>query len=479
MKKYITFYFESKWYLLNIEDYSDFRENISHTIWDTLVTFQPSDLIRELNNYYPRRKTLPIIVDLESFDKQMSQRGKDIPNEEKKKWKVLSRLHELNFIDSNFSLNRSSIKTFLEKVADWYKMLYATKEEVNRFESIEIEINKIIFKRQKIGVNINIALAKQKCIDIEKKIYSIKNELQLFYKIFTPDEIATQKKYLEQNNYNVIKSYLYSFKLRRKDDSVCNLFYELLRTKQDLNDVLYILAHWGGNKKCYPRYIGFGSITSRIILKQPSLQNLRKQNRDIITVDDGKKLLYIDYAQFEAGILASLSGDKSLIKLYDSDIYLDFAKTVLKNEDRQAAKIYFYRYMYGDKTLNFSVMKYFKQYTKLNEFRKSIESEIKEKKKVGTAYGNFRLVIDEDKSHWALSHKIQATASLIFKQALIKVEKDVPEADFLIPMHDGAVYQIDQFNYNHSKDKIEKIYIDSFRKVCPNISPRVHSQDTF
>ncbi|MBF0578130.1 DNA polymerase, partial [Dysgonomonas sp. GY617] len=189
--------------------------------------------------------------------------------------------------------------------------------------------------------------------------------------------------------------------------------------------------------------------------------------------------LYIDYTQFEAGILASLSEEDSLIRLYDSDIYLDFAKCILKNDNRQEAKIYFYRYMYGDTTLNPTILKYFNKYTKLKKFHELIETELIENKKIGTCDGNFRLILEEDNYHWALSHKIQATASLIFKQALIKVEKEVPEADFLIPMHDGAVYQVDLARYNLSKIKIEKIFTDSFKKICPNIIPRVHTQSTF
>lgn len=479
MKKYITYYCESKWYLLNIEDYNDFQENINHTLEDILVTFQSSDLIRQLTASYPRRKDLPIIIDLESFDKQMSQKGKEIALEEKKRWKVLSRLREQGLIDSDFSITKSTTKIFLEKVADWYKVLYANTEESKRFKNIELEINKIIYKRQKSGVNIDIDLAQRKCRDIERDIYSIKNKLQLSYNIFTPDDTQTQRDYLGQKKYNIIKSYFYSFKMQRKQDLVCNLFYELLRNQQDLDSMLYILTHWGGDRKCYPIYSGFGSITSRVMLKQPCLQNLRKQNRDIIIAEAGKKLIYIDYTQFEAGILASLCEDKSLISLYDSDIYMDFAQNALKNKDRKEAKIYFYRYMYGDKTVGSSVLKYFEKYPKLKEFQELIENEIKENKKIGTEDGNFRLVLDEEKCHWALSHKIQATASLIFKQALIKVEKEVSEAEFLIPMHDGAVYQVDQFCYESGKAKIEKIYIDIFKKVCPNISPRVHIQDKF
>ncbi len=168
-----------------------------------------------------------------------------------------------------------------------------------------------------------------------------------------------------------------------------------------------------------------------------------------------------------------------MIKLYDLDIYKDFARNVLKNDDRKEAKIFFYRYMYGDKTLNASVLKYFDNFPKLNKFIKSVELKAIKEGKIGTKEGNFRLILDEDIYHWALSHKIQATASLIFKKALIKVAKEVPEADFLIPMHDGAVYQLDEFNYEHNKNRIEEIFKATYKEMCPNIEPRVHSKTSF
>ena len=44
------------------------------------------------------------------------------------------------------------------------------------------------------------------------------------------------------------------------------------------------------------------------------LQNLKKENRNIIIPSTGKELFYIDYSQFEASILAHCSADKVLLK---------------------------------------------------------------------------------------------------------------------------------------------------------------------
>lgn len=66
----------------------------------------------------------------------------------------------------------------------------------------------------------------------------------------------------------------------------------------------------------------FGSRTSRIQLRSPSLQNIPKQYRTIIAAHDGGQLSYVDFDQFEVGIMAALSGDEELKRLYAAgDMY--------------------------------------------------------------------------------------------------------------------------------------------------------------
>ncbi|HZK93139.1 MAG TPA: DNA polymerase [Prolixibacteraceae bacterium] len=476
MKKYIVTYIALEWFSLNIDDYGDFKKSNVFNSKNIIITFQTSDLIRELNS--KGRKLLPAIIDLECFDKQMSQEGKEF--REYANWKALNFLRHYKIIDSEFKLNKDNVKQFLEYLASLYKSLLLKDEsEFNRFNDIEIDINRIIHLRQIQGVRVNLDIANKRCVDLEKTIYALKNILQLHHNIFTPDDIETQKDYLIKNKFNIIQSLLYSFKIRRKSDEVCNLFYELIRNQQDLDSLLYILSHWGGNERTFPAYLGFGTITSRIILRQPSLQNLRKSNRDIIIPDNGMKLFYVDYSQFEAGILASLSNDKTLIDLYNSDIYSDLAEKVLDNkDDRKEAKIIFYRYMYGDNSLKKEAQLYFHKFKKLVKFKSQIEKDISIDKKIGSAFGNFRYLFN-DESNWALSHKVQSTASYIYKIALLRVYKEVKSAHFLIPMHDGTVYQINRIGYDDSKSKIEAIYKDVFRKLCPQIEPKLNCSEKF
>lgn len=102
---------ESQWYSLNLDNFEEFNSDIFLMFrrTDQIITFQTSDLIREL--YSKNHKTiLPNIIDLESFDKQMAQEGKEF--KEYKEWKAISFLRHHKVIDSGFDLNSKNFKLF-------------------------------------------------------------------------------------------------------------------------------------------------------------------------------------------------------------------------------------------------------------------------------------------------------------------------------------------------------------------------------
>ena len=478
MSRYITLFDKLTWHVLNIDDFNIYNVKTKPFFSrnDTILTFQVSELIRTLNvGKYPK---LPNIIDLESFDKQFSQSGSDIYDFQNWSISKMLKYHNINFNDIKHDVNQK--KQLLEQLASLYLELINSKiEENERFEETEMKINKIIYNRQLKGIGFDKEIAEKKSKLIEKEIYRIKNELQLEHNIFQPDNQNQQREWLVSKEYKIIQSLQNSFEIKRNDDKVCSLFYELIRNQQDLESFLIMLGSWGANKRTYPSFIGFGTITSRITVRQPSLQNIRKINRDVIVPDEFKKLLYVDYSQFEAGILASLSEDNDLIELYNQDIYKDLAKFVFKDENkRKEAKIIFYRYMYGDTSLGYLAKEYFKKFIKLNDYVNKIKLQILSEKKIGTIEGNFRLSENEETT-WGLSHQVQATASLIFKKALIAVSKNVPSAEFLIPMHDAALYQIKEDRYEISKIEIIKIFKTEFKRVCNKINVEVTSGGFF
>lgn len=476
MKTLIVLYIKSQWYSLNIDNFDDYNEALPRQTKNTLISFQTSDLIRclmLLNENVP----LPTIIDLECVDKQMSQQGKEFRND--KRWSAIRALKYHEIVSDDYVVKKDGVKELLENIAELYKdLLEKNQVEKERLEKLEIAINSIIYERQSKGINVDIGKVNSLCTQLEKEIYSIKNRLQTEFNIYDPDNPEQQKAYLDSKKYNLIKSPIFTFKARRNDDEVCRLLYDMLRSEQDLDSLIYMLSHRGA-KKCYPIYFGFGTITSRITLREPSLQNLRRTNRSIIIPEVGKKLLYIDYSQFEAGILASLSKDSSMIKLYKEDIYANLAASVLGDKEKRSdAKVLFYRYMYGDTTLNSASKAYFQKFKALTKFKNDVERELLEEKQIGTEFGNFRCR-DEIVFNWALSHKIQATASLIYKRAVERVFKEVKGADFMIPMHDGTLYEIGAFIYPIVRENIENIYKEEFKKVCPEIDPLLKSVETF
>jgi len=101
--------------------------------------------------------------------------------------------------------------------------------------------------------------------------------------------------------------------------------------------------------RLYPEFQAHGTVTGRILVSDPYLQQLRRKYRKIVAADHGKRLAYLDYAQFEPGILAFLSDDKGLINAYnEGDLYDALSIAVFGNANsRPLSKRIFLAYSYG------------------------------------------------------------------------------------------------------------------------------------
>ena len=201
MNKYVIMLIESNWYSLDINNFDNYTTNSNLFFLDDdyVISFQTSDLIRVFNsNGY----SLPNIIDLESFDKQMSQEGKDIRSFDN--WKAISMLKYHKMIGNDYQLTPTTFKDFLEQIAMYY-INHAENniDEIDRFNAIETKINRIIYERQKNGLTVNKAIAEEKVSTIEREIYRIKNILQLEYKIFLPDNHKQQVEWLNKKGYTV------------------------------------------------------------------------------------------------------------------------------------------------------------------------------------------------------------------------------------------------------------------------------------
>lgn len=479
MRELVLLYTNNKWHYLNIKEGNNGVAPIRYfKPEDRIYCTQVAEFIKQYNEF-TTHKPLPILIDIESYSKQFIQKSKPLENQEK--WNLFKLIREKHFLPDGFQITDKTMFEYIKKIGEFIQVI--TEEtsflEGKRFSNIEIPVNRIIYERQRKGIAVNMESAIEKIQSLEEAVYNVKIKLQLNFKIFSSEKKEVQISWLEKNGFEITGSIERTFKNFSKTHEVCKLFYNLIRNQRDLDSFLDILACRGGSSRSFPSFHGFGTITSRITLREPALQNIRRINRQIIKPDNGYTFIYIDYSQFEAGILASLSKDKKLCQLYDTDIYLDMVSKIGGSiETRDDAKIEFYKFMYGASKLLPAVNKYFSKFEKLQAYKKKIEKEATDKKIIGTSMGNFRNV--EENASLSLSHTIQATASLIFKNALLMVSKEIPEAEFILPMHDAALYQV---NNRHDLEDItnrtKAIYIQVFAKHCPGIKPRVNCSEFY
>ncbi len=219
-----------------------------------------------------------------------------------------------------------------------------------------------------------------------------------------------------------------------------------------------------------------GTRTSRIYLRDPSLQNIAKKYRRVIAAREGFRLCYVDYDQFEVGVMAVLSGDPELRRLYVAgDMYVIFANEYLGlPNNRRAAKQLFLSYAYGmtrksliDAAVSLGAERHraksaFKRFHIYETWKKTVIDEFSSSGVVGTVMGNFyrrhssgQLSAKESRS--AISQVIQGTASLIFKKAILALE-EISDAHLVLPMHDAILFEY------RSQDTPQAV-VDMFQRV--------------
>jgi len=355
--------------------------------------------------------------------------------------------------------------------------------ENDRYLNIEKRLNNVLFETSKKGILFDSEKVKKHIEEIEVELYKSRNKLQLEYGIFSKYDYENLRNNLcsiipENLKLNTKKFWKY-LKSKRKQHEL----FDVLLTERKLAKNKTILTRIGSlnDNTIYPYFDYFGTITSRILVMTPSLQQLNKKYRDIIIPDSGKILLYFDYSQFEAGLLASQADDVNLIEMYDTDIYNGIVLSIGEDKiTRDEAKQFFYSYCYGGERENGNT-DFFNQFPNLIVYENSVWKEFETNGYIDTEIGNRRyktLGIENLKEEkWLLSQKIQGLASIIIKKVILEVNEKIPDVDFLLPMHDAILYQVRTEEIGLLKTKIEDVFKSAMKEYCPKLNPKVTLKD--
>lgn len=346
-------------------------------------------------------------------------------------------------------------------IAEMYLDLFAQASadgELERFFSVEVPAYRLLQLSMSAGISIDTAGLSDKRAQAEHdyflllKDYSAKHDMPLE----TPSRRALEAKLLKEGFEldEVSVEYLLEFVPHERDFGGDTMALLALETARRVLGSLTL-----STDRTRPVVDVFGSRTSRVQLRSPSLQNIPKRYRSIITAHRDAQLGYVDFDQFEVGIMAALSGDEELMRLYAAgDMYELFATTHLDLVgNRKAAKQLFLSYAYGmsrkalvDAAVSLGVNRQkakgaFLLFQRYEDWKKSVWAEFQSAGRIATVLGNHyrragggQLTGKEKRS--AVSQVVQGTASLIFKRALLAVTS-IQDIRVVLPMHDALLFE--------------------------------------
>jgi len=254
-------------------------------------------------------------------------------------------------------------------------------------------------------------------------------------------------------------------------------YRELTKLKGTYVDPLPRLVH-PRTGRVHTRFHQTGTATGRLSSSDPNLQNIPVRGewgariRRAFVAGEGMRLVVADYSQIELRVLAHLSGDENLIRIFQEgkDVHAAtaawiFGTEAVDGEMRRAAKTVNFGVLYGmgphslaqtlaieyDKAADF-IARYFASFPRVRAFFDRLLEEARAKGYVETLFGRRRFVPEltsknrrarEAAERVAINMPIQGTAADLIKLAMVKLDARLGEvgAHLLLQVHDELVLE--------------------------------------
>lgn len=222
--------------------------------------------------------------------------------------------------------------------------------------------------------------------------------------------------------------------------------------------------------------------TGRLSSSEPNMQNIsvRDEESKLIRkafIPSLDYILSIDYSQVELRVLASLAGDETMIKFFESgeDVHLmtasaifDLPKEMITSSMRRQAKAVNFGIVYGISDWGLSeqigctpseakkfITKYFETFPNIKEYLDKMVEDCKEKGYVTTILGRRRDVKEINSSSYmerefgkrvAMNTPIQGSAADIIKVAMININNHLKDNNYkskmILQIHDELVFDV-------------------------------------
>jgi len=254
-------------------------------------------------------------------------------------------------------------------------------------------------------------------------------------------------------------------------------YRELAKLKGTYVDPLPKLVH-PKTGRVHTRFHQTATATGRLSSSDPNLQNIPIRGewgpriRRAFVAGEGMRLVVADYSQIELRVLAHLSGDENLIRIFreGKDVHAAtagwiFGRQEVDAEMRRAAKTVNFGVLYGmsahslaqtlgieyEEAVGF-IERYFASFPKVRAYFDRVLEEARERGYVETLFGRRRYVPDlasrnrrvrEAAERVAVNMPIQGTAADLIKLAMVRLAPRLEAlgARLLLQVHDELVVE--------------------------------------
>jgi hypothetical protein len=343
--------------------------------------------------------------------------------------------------------------------------------ELERFTKIEIPVQQLMHQRQAMGLVVDatksrILLAKAKSEKYEAMLRVgatlNHNPTGLTYRSVLPFLSDTDASSLSAfSGSRSLPSY---FKMAANTSHLARDFRALITANRNIKSLLTFATSEG---RVFPTFDTMGTVTGRILTSSPNIQQLKRSYRGAIQADPGKQSAYLDFAQYEPGVLAQFVGPGRYRDMYNrGDVYTSLSEAVFKDPSkRDLSKQIFIAFCYGmelesmgrllegsskpEKSAPYATLvgEFFRQFPELTSFKRKCEADLQSAGFIGTPLGNRRIRrcagdLNRRERGWAMNQVVQGTASLIFKETLLSLSKRFGPESILMPIHDAVWLQV-------------------------------------
>jgi len=283
-------------------------------------------------------------------------------------------------------------------------------------------------------------------------------------------------------------------------------YRELFKLKSTYVDALPVQI--GFNGRIHTTFHTDVTRTGRLSSKTPNLQNipirgeLGEEVRSAFIAPAGCRLLSADYNQIELRVMAHMSGDRELKRIFEQgeDIHSQAAIAVLgkkdgqvTKEDRRIAKMINFGIMYGISPFGLSTQlkiepaqakeiidRYFERFPAVREWIATTLRDAYEKGFVETLGGFKRYVLELRSANQTVrrageritvNSPIQGTAADIIKKAMVEISKQLAESrkrtKMILQVHDELVFEVPEDELKGVAPMIKEIMEETFPLSVP------------